>query len=289
MTEATPMHYKTVWISDLHLGTRNCNARGALEFLRRARCETLYLVGDVVDVWALRRSHYWHQTHNDVMQQLLRKARKGTRVIYIPGNHDEFSRDFFGVYGNITVQPYDIYTSLRGERLLVLHGHEFDTVTVHAKWLSVLGDVGYTLLLQANKPLNGARRWLGLPEWSLSAFVKRKVKNAVGYIGNFEQAVVRYAEKYETHGVVCGHIHTPAMKKIRHVSYYNTGDWVESSTALVEHFDGRLEILRWREIERAIATAEAEPMATEEAFEQPASRILEARFGGDRFSGRRKR
>lgn len=187
------------------------------------------------------------------------------------------------------MRPYDVHVTVRGERLLVVHGHQFDTVTVHARWLSVLGDAGYTLLLRANKPLNRARRWFGLSEWSLSAFVKRKVKNAVGYIGNFEEAVVRYAEKYETHGVVCGHIHTPAMKKLRHVSYYNTGDWVESSTALVEHLDGRLEILRWQQIERAVAATPCEAEIGEEAASAPASRILKAVLGAERFIKRSSR
>ncbi len=268
------MDFKTVWISDLHLGTRNCDARGVLDFLRVAEFDTLYLVGDVIDVWALRRERYWPQTHNDVVQKILRKARKGTRVIYIPGNHDEFCRNFFGVYGNVTVQPHDIYTTSRGERLLIMHGHEFDTVTVHAKWLSVLGDVGYTLLLLANKPLNRARRFFGLPDWSLSAFVKRKVKNAISYISNFEDAVVRYAEKYEAHGIVCGHIHTPTVKKIRHVAYYNTGDWVESSTALVEHFDGRLEILNWRDVREGVAASappSQEPLGAASPLPRPFS------------------
>jgi UDP-2,3-diacylglucosamine pyrophosphatase LpxH len=277
------MDYKTVWISDLHLGTRNCDAQGVLDFLKVAEFDTLYLVGDVIDVWALRRERYWPQTHNDVVQKILRKARKGTRVIYIPGNHDEFCRNFFGVYGNVTVQPHDVYTTSRGERLLIMHGHEFDTVTVHAKWLSVLGDVGYTLLLMANKPLNRARQFFGLPDWSLSAFVKRKVKNAVSYISHFEDAVVRYAEKYEAQGIVCGHIHTPAMKKIRHVAYYNTGDWVESSTALVEHLDGRLEILKWREIREAVTASSgngSQPLRTFSSLPRPLASLEHAEPAG---------
>jgi UDP-2,3-diacylglucosamine pyrophosphatase LpxH len=280
------MDYKTVWISDLHLGTRNSDAQGVLDFLKVAEFETLYLVGDVIDVWALRRERYWPQAHNDVVQKILRKARKGTRVIYIPGNHDEFCRNFFGVYGNVTVQPHDLYTTARGERLLIMHGHEFDTVTVHAKWLSVLGDVGYTLLLMVNKPLNRARQFFGLPNWSLSAFVKRKVKNAVSYISNFEDAVVRYAEKYEAQGIVCGHIHTPAMKKIRHVAYYNTGDWVESSTALVEHLDGRLEILKWREMRGTVTASSNQSLRTFSSSPRPTASLDRAEPVGSVRLGR---
>ena len=241
------MKYRTVWISDLHLGTRGCDAEGLLDFLRETNCETLYLVGDVVDLWTLKREHYWPQTHNDVVQKILRKARKGTRVIYIPGNHDEFGCRFFGVYGNVWIKPRDLYMTVRGQRLLILHGHEFDAVTQHAQWLATLGDIGYQTLLRLNRPLNAVRRALGRDHWSLSAYVKSRVKNAVSFISRFEDAVSRYAEMYAVDGIVCGHIHTPVIKTVRDVAYYNCGDWVESSSLLAEDYAGRLKLICWRE------------------------------------------
>jgi len=241
------MLYRTVWMSDLHLGTRGSNAAGVLEFLRENEFERLYLVGDVIDIWRLRKERYWPQSHNDVIQKILRKARKGTQVIVIPGNHDEFCLNFLGVYGNIVVKERDVYTTAGGERLLIMHGHEFDSVTIHAPWMAHLGDVGYTLLLALNKPLNLVRRLFGLGHWSLSAYVKQNVKKVVSSISRFEEAVAHYAELHRVGSIVCGHIHTPAVRQIRGVNYYNTGDWVESSTALVEHLDGRLELVYWRE------------------------------------------
>jgi len=237
------MHYATVWISDLHLGTRGCNATGLLDFLRDHEFDRLYLVGDVIDLWRLRRDHYWPQSHNDVLQKILRKARKGTEIIVIPGNHDEFISHFHGNYGNIVIKERDIYTTHAGRRLIVMHGHEFDAVTMHARWLAHLGDAGYTLLLKLNRPINRVREWLGLEHWSLSAYAKRRVKNAVSFISRYETAVAEFARRDQADGIVCGHIHTPAVKQLRGVTYYNTGDWVESSTALVEHLDGRMELV----------------------------------------------
>jgi UDP-2,3-diacylglucosamine pyrophosphatase LpxH len=268
------MNYRTVWISDLHLGTRHSDADGVLSFLKHNEFETLYLVGDIIDLWQLRRQRYWPQGHNDVVQKILRKARKGAQIIYIPGNHDDFSLNFLGVYGNIRVRTHDVHTTADGQRLLVLHGHEFDAITLHVQWLAMLGDVGYSLLLQANRPLNVARRKLGLHDWSLSAFVKRRVKNAVSFISRFENAVVHYAEKYQADGVVCGHIHTPAIKRIRQIAYYNIGDWVESSTALAEHVDGRIELLRRRQPQMSrVETMELQfPQAR--AFRSPPQKAL---------------
>ncbi len=240
------MNCKTIWISDLHLGTRHCDAEGVLEFLKSHECERLYLVGDIVDLWHLRRNRYWPQAHNDVIQKLLRKARKGTDVIWIPGNHDEFCAHFAGIYGNVVIKTHDIHHTADGRQLLVLHGHEFDTVITHAKWLAYLGDFGYTALLKANVPLNFIRNHLGLNYWSLSAYVKGRVKEAVSFIGRFQEAVAHFAELHHTDGVVCGHIHTPAVTTARGIAYYNCGDWVESSTALVEDYDGRIELVRWR-------------------------------------------
>ena len=251
------MRYKTVWISDLHLGTRGCDARRLLDFLRETDFERLYLVGDVIDLWRLKKDHYWPQEHNDVVQKILRKGRKGAKIVVIPGNHDEFCGNFLGVYGNVTIKTHDVYTTINGQRLLVVHGHEFDAVTRHARWLACLGDVGYTFLLGKNRPLNSVRRRLGLEYWSLSTYAKSKMKNAVKFISRFEDAVVRYAQLYDADGIICGHIHTPALKQIRDFAYYNLGDWVESSTALVEHFDGRMELVHWN---RSDPTATAAPV-----------------------------
>ena len=241
---AAPVRCRTAWISDLHLGTRGCNAGAVLRFLREVDCETLYLVGDLIDVWSLRRSRYWPQAHNDVVQKILRKGRKGTRLVYIPGNHDELLRGFLGEYGNLSVVCRAVHTTADGRRLLVLHGDELDTVIQNVKWLAYVGDVGYQLLLRLNRPVN-ALRWLcGLGHWSLSAYVKHRVKNAVAFIGEFERAVVRYAGQYGVQGVLCGHIHSAAVREVPgRTAYYNCGDFVESCTALVEDFDGRIELL----------------------------------------------
>jgi UDP-2,3-diacylglucosamine pyrophosphatase LpxH len=243
------MEYRTVWISDLHLGTRGCDAEGLLRFLKETDCERLYLVGDVVDLWRLRRERYWPQSHSDVIQKILRKARKGADVIWIPGNHDEFCANFFGIYGRVVIKNYDLYRTADDRRLLVLHGHEFDAVTTSARWLAHVGDAAYSMLLRINRPLNAVRNRFGLDYWSLSQYAKARVKGAVSYISRFEDAVARYAAQHEVDGIVCGHIHTPAMRTIRDVAYYNTGDWVESSSALVEHDDGRIELVTCRGVE----------------------------------------
>ncbi len=235
--------YRTGWISDVHLGTKGSNAEAFLDFLREHEFETLYIVGDLIDIWQLRRGLYWPQAHNDVIQKILRKARKGTRVIYIPGNHDDFLGTHLGAYGNVTVQRHAFHTTADGRRILVIHGHELDTVVQNIKWLALLGDLGYQFLLALNPVVNLFRRVFGFGYWSLSKYVKSRVKDAVSFIGAYEQAIVRYAAKYHVAGVMCGHIHTPAMRQIGAVSYYNCGDWVESCSAIVEHHDGRLELL----------------------------------------------
>jgi UDP-2,3-diacylglucosamine pyrophosphatase LpxH len=235
--------YRTGWISDVHLGTRGAQAEALLEFLRDHDFETLYIVGDLIDVWSLKRGLYWPQAHNDVIQKLLRAGRKGTRLIYIPGNHDEFVAGFLGPYGNISVQDHAIHQTADGRSILVIHGHELDTVVQNIRWLAFVGDVGYQFLLKLNAPINLARRLLKLPYWSLSAAVKRSVKNAVSFIGQFEDAIVRYARDHRVQGVLCGHIHSAARREEGEIAYYNCGDWVESCTALVEDFQGRIELL----------------------------------------------
>ena len=235
--------YRTGWISDVHLGTRGSNAEALLEFFRDNEFETLYIVGDLIDIWQLRRGIYWPQSHNDVIQKILRKARKGTRIIYIPGNHDEFLADYLGNYGLVTVQRHAFHVTADGRRLLIIHGHELDTVVQNMKWLALIGDLGYQFLLALNPLVNLFRRIFGLGYWSLSKYVKSRVKDAVSFIGAFERGIVKYAEKYSVNAVLCGHIHAPAIKQIEGITYYNCGDWVESCSALVEHKDGRIELL----------------------------------------------
>ena len=237
---------RSVWISDLHLGTPGCQADALLDFLRSVHCETLFLVGDIIDGWQLRRSWYWPQAHNDVVQKLLRKARKGTKVIFVPGNHDEFARKYLGHnFGGVDVVEEHIHHLADGRTLWVTHGDHFDGVIQCAKWLAYLGDSAYEFTLRMNRHLNSLRARLGLPYWSLSRYLKLKVKRAVSYLGDFEAAVAHEARSRGVDGVVCGHIHHAEMRSIDGVLYCNDGDWVESLTALVEHGDGRLEIVDW--------------------------------------------
>jgi UDP-2,3-diacylglucosamine pyrophosphatase LpxH len=246
------LQVRTAWISDIHLGTPGCQAPALLDFLRALDCDTLYLVGDIIDGWQLRRSWYWPQAHNDVVQKLLRKARKGTRVVFVPGNHDEFARKYLDHnFGGVDVVEEAIHTTADGRTLWVTHGDLFDGVIQYAKWLAYLGDTAYELALKLNRHLNSMRARLGLPYWSLSKYLKLKVKRAVSYIGDFEAAVAKEARRRGVHGVVCGHIHHAEMREIDGVLYANDGDWVESLTALVEHADGRLEIVDWLAWSRA--------------------------------------
>jgi UDP-2,3-diacylglucosamine pyrophosphatase LpxH len=246
MAEHRAMFVRTLFISDVHLGTRGCQAEMLLDFLRCCDAETVYLIGDIVDGWRLRRAWHWPQAHNDVVQKLLRKGRKGARLIYLPGNHDEFLRDYLGThFGGIEVRDTDIHETADGRRLIVMHGDQFDVVVRHARWLALLGDWAYTAALSLNTHVNIARRRLGFSYWSLSAWAKLRVKNAVNFIGAFEEALAREAREKNADGVVCGHIHHAAMHSDHGIAYHNCGDWVESCTALVEHHDGRFEIIRW--------------------------------------------
>jgi len=238
--------YRSVWISDIHLGTPGCQAHALLDFLKHVDSDHLFLVGDIIDGWQLRRSWYWPQSHNDVVQKLLRKARKGTRVIFIPGNHDEFARRYVEHnFGGVDVADEWIHETADGRRLWITHGDLFDGVIQCAKWLAHVGDSLYEFTLRLNRHLNSLRVRLGLPYWSLSKYLKRKVKRAVSYVGDFEAAVAREARRRGVHGVVCGHIHHAELREIDGILYANDGDWVESLTALVEHADGRLEIIDW--------------------------------------------
>jgi len=245
-------HFRAIWISDIHLGTRGCNADILMDFLRRTESDYLYLVGDIIDVWRMRNNWYWHQTHNDIIQKVMRKARKGTRVIYVPGNHDESFRDFAPRrFGRVAILPQAYHVTADGRRFLVLHGDQFDGVVKHAKWLAIVGDGAYNFALGLNIWFNYARRKLGFSYWSLSAFLKHKVKNAVEFICRFEEAVVAEARRQGADGVIAGHIHTAEIRDIDGILYCNDGDWVESCTALVEHQDGSMEILRWAEMDGA--------------------------------------
>ena len=260
--------YRTIWISDLHLGTRNTRSTELLDFLECNDADYLYLVGDIIDGWALRRNWYWPQVHNDVIQLLLHKARKGTRVVYIPGNHDEFARDFLNVrFGGITVKDEAIHTALDSRQFLVIHGDQFDGIIKHARWLSTLGASFYYLLLKLNRWLNFARRRMGLPYWSLSAYLKNKTKRAVQFMADFENAVAREARAYGVEGVVCGHIHRAEMRTIDGIEYCNTGDWVESGTALVEHVDGQINLINW--LDQSSRNNTEEPVNEEELEHLP--------------------
>ena len=242
----TEKKYRAVWISDIHLGTPGCQAGHLLDFLRSFDSDYLYLVGDIIDGWQLKRSWYWQQSHNDVIQKVLRKAHKGTHVIFIPGNHDEAVRQFIGMkFGDIQIMEEAIHETADGRRLWITHGDLFDGVIQCARWLAHLGDQAYEFTLKFNRWFNYLRAHLGLPYWSLSRFLKHKVKRAVSFISDFEQAVAHEARRRGLDGVVCGHIHHAEMREIEGVLYCNDGDWVESLTALVEHEDGRLEIIDW--------------------------------------------
>lgn len=245
-SDAASLRVRTAFVSDVHLGTPGCQAEALLDFLRCLDCETLFLVGDIVDGWQLRRRWFWPQAHNDVVQKLLRKVRKGTRVILVPGNHDEFARKYVGhQFGGIDVVEEYFHKTANGKLMWVTHGDHFDGVVQYAKWLALIGDQAYDLALSINGKLNSLRARLGLPYWSLSRYLKFKVKRAVSFIGNFEAALAREARKRGADGVVCGHIHHAELRDIDGVLYANDGDWVESLTALVEHADGRLEIVDW--------------------------------------------
>jgi UDP-2,3-diacylglucosamine pyrophosphatase LpxH len=261
VAESDSVHrVRTAWISDVHLGTQGSNAYALLNFLRDYEQETLYIVGDLIDIWHLRRGIYWPQHHNDVIQKILRKARKGTRIVYIPGNHDELISGFYGAYGNITIQKHAIHRVADGRRMLVIHGHELDTVVQNVKWLALVGDIGYQFLLSLNPAINFWRRRFGLGYWSLSAYAKKHVKDAVNFIGRFEEEIVRYATKFSVDAVVCGHIHNAAIRKFGNVAYYNCGDWVETRSVLIERYDGRIELVTYPACASALS-AGAEPMA----------------------------
>ena len=242
--------YRTLFISDVHLGTRGCQADLLLDFLKHNESEALFLVGDIIDGWRLKQTWHWPQAHNDVVQKLLRKVRKGARVVFVPGNHDEFARDFLGLeFGGVEVIDHAVHQTADGRKLLVIHGDQFDIVVSHARWLAHLGDWAYDFAILVNAWFNRARRKFGLPYWSFSKWAKLKVKKAVNFIGDFERTLAAEARKRGVDGVICGHIHHATIRDIDGVTYVNTGDFVESCTAIAEHFDGRLELIHWSLLE----------------------------------------
>jgi len=240
---------RAIFVSDVHLGTPGCKAEHLLDFLRHHESEFLYLVGDILDGWALRSRFYWHQTHNDVIQKVLRRARKGTRVTYVPGNHDEVARPFCGLnFGDVAIREEAVHVLLDGRRLWVVHGDLADGVIRHAKWLAHLGDTLYDWLLWTNRHFNALRARLGFGYWSLSQYLKHKVKNAVSFISDFEHVLIREARRRGYDGVVCGHIHKAQIDAIDGLLYCNCGDWVESLTAIVETLEGQLKIVAWNSV-----------------------------------------
>lgn len=244
MSEA-PYKVRAIFLSDIHLGTRGCQAERLLEFLRTHEADYLYLLGDIIDFWAMKRSVHWSAAQNTVIQKILRRARHGEQVTLVPGNHDEALREHDGiVFGGISVVREAIHVTADGRRFLLIHGDEFDQVTRHHRWVALLGDVAYNVLVRLNAWLSWWRRRLKRTGyWSLAGYAKRKVKSAVDFIFDFEDSVIRAVRERGLDGVICGHIHSASMREVNRIAYLNCGDWVDSCTAIVEHFDGRMEIV----------------------------------------------
>jgi len=243
-----PMNYRSIWISDVHLGYKGCHAESLLKFLKSTESEYLYLVGDIIDVWNMKKGLYWPQEHNNVLRAILGKSKLGTKVIFIPGNHDELFRDYINLtFGNIVLQKEAVHTTANGKKFLVLHGDEFDNSVVCSRILTITGDMAYDVLLHINNWLNKIRLKMGFPHWSLATYIKSKVKNALTYIDKYEEVVAHEAHRRKMDGIICGHIHHPNMRNINGLQYCNTGDWVENCTAIVEHDNGQLNLIRWHE------------------------------------------
>jgi len=254
--------YRTIWISDVHLGTRGCNDRMLIDFLDHVDSDILYLVGDIIDGWRMKKRFYWPERHNGIVRRVMKRAKRGTQVIYIPGNHDEMFRQFAGMnFGGVEIRRQAIHTTADGRRLLIVHGDEYDAVVLAHRWLAFLGDWAYRTMMQLNVGVNAVRRGLGMEYWSLSKHAKHKVKSAVSVITRFEEALAHEARQQGVDGVVCGHIHTAEIRDFDGVTYYNDGDWVEGCNALVEHFDGRMELLHWPDEIKARSTEGAEVAA----------------------------
>jgi UDP-2,3-diacylglucosamine pyrophosphatase LpxH len=252
------LRFRTCFLSDVHLGHKGCRADYLLDFLTRVECQTIYLVGDIIDLWSLKRSVFWPKAHNDVLRTLLAKARSGTRIVYVPGNHDRTFRDYDGwVIAQVEIRREAVHLTADGRRFLVLHGDEFDSVIRASPWVESLGNRAYSFVLRVNRYFNAVRQALGYPYWSVAAFLKHKVKNAVTYIANFERAVAFEARRRGVNGMICGHIHRAEIADIDGVTYCNDGDWVESCTALVEDERGELSLLRWTEVIEVLSRTES--------------------------------
>lgn len=248
ISSIAPHSVRSIWISDTHLGSRGCQAELLLDFLRTMQSDYLYLVGDIIDCWSLKRNFYWPQLHNNVLRTILGKAKHETKVVYVPGNHDDLFRDFCGsIFGNVEIHRECVHTTADGRRLLILHGDEFDSIIKHGRWLTPIGNRAYNILLHLNVCTNFFRKLFKFPYWSLAAHLKHKVKNAVQYITNFENALTDMAANRNVDGVVCGHIHHAKIEQVNGILYCNDGDWVESCTALVELHDRNLHLLEWTE------------------------------------------
>jgi len=257
------MRVRSIFLSDIHLGTRGCQAESLIDFLRHHEAEYLFLLGDIVDFWAMRRGIHWTAAQNTVVQKVLRRARHGEKVMLIPGNHDEALREYVGArFGDIQVVGEHVHETADGRRLLLLHGDEFDQVTRHHRWVAVLGDAAYDGLVRINAWLSRARRMLRVSGyWSLAGFAKKRVKRAVSFIFDFEDSVIHAVRERGLDGIVCGHIHSACLRVQDGVLYVNCGDWVESCTAIVEHPDGRLELVEWRHVGANVVPLRAEARA----------------------------
>jgi UDP-2,3-diacylglucosamine pyrophosphatase LpxH len=258
------VRYRAIFLSDIHLAARACRAEDLVSFLQSHDAPTIFLVGDVIDFWRMRRGPSWRPSQTQVVQELLAKAQNGSRIVYLPGNHDEEMRMVAGAkLGPFEIRLREIHETADGRRFLVIHGDEFDAVVKKARWLAVIGDVAYDVAWAANGALNWVRRGLGMPYWSLSAYLKHRVKRIVNYAVNFETSLAAEARRVGATGVICGHIHHAFARVIDGIQYVNTGDWVDSGTAVVEHFDGRIEIIRWTDHLRALqASASKAPVAS---------------------------
>lgn len=250
-------HVRSIFISDVHLGTRGCQAERLLEFLRDYDSDNLFLIGDIIDFWSMSRGIHWTPAQNTVVQKILRRARHGQQVMLIPGNHDEAIREYDGVsFGDILVKQEHVHVAADGKRYLLIHGDKYDQVTRYHRWLAVIGDVGYNLLVRLNATLSRLRRLLRRPGyWSLAGYAKNKVKQAVSFVFDFEDSVIHAVRERGLDGVICGHIHSAVIRPVDGVTYINCGDWVDSCSAIVEHHDGQLELIRAYESATAVIPA----------------------------------
>lgn len=257
--------YRTVMISDTHLCSRDCHVADLKLFLKSIKCDNLFIVGDLFDIWQLKRKWLWINEYNDIVRRLLTMSKKGTKVVFIPGNHDEVFREFIGThFGGIEIAANAFHITANGKKLFITHGDEFDNIVVFNKWLANLGSIGYDYLIYVNQVVNWFRRLFGMRYWSFAAYIKRKIKNASVYIGKFKSAVATAGKKQGADGVVCGHIHTPEISTVDGMLYCNTGDWVDSCTALVEHDDGTLEIIHFHEKKNSLASGLAHVVSSGE-------------------------